>query len=142
MNLDIARRNEAVVRRFLAGTHGGDLAVIDETVSPDIVTHGFPGGTDPDSRESYRAFFEDFGRAFSNMAFEVQHLVADAARVAVRFAVAVDHTGPFAGAAPTGRRVRFEGMALYRMADGRIAETWLHLDERALLTQVGALPAG
>ncbi|MFN3513486.1 MAG: ester cyclase [Phenylobacterium sp.] len=141
MNLAIVRRNEAAVRRFLAGTHGGDLSVIEQTVSPTIVTHGFPGGADPDSLDSYRAFFETFGLAFSNMAFEVHSLVADERLVAVRFGVAVDHTGPFAGAPPTGRRVSFEGMALYRMADGLIAETWLQLDELALLTQVGLMQA-
>ena len=41
------------------------------------------------------------------------------------------------GIAATGRRVSFDGMALYRMRDGRIAETWLHPDGLAILDRIG-----
>ncbi len=61
--------------------------------------------------------------------------IADANRTTV------DHTGPFAGVPATGRRVSFTGVALYRMESGLIAEAWLHLDELALLSQIGAVQA-
>jgi predicted ester cyclase len=35
--------------------------------------------------------------------------------------------------------VSFTGMVLYRMEAARIAETWLHVDELALLNQIGAI---
>jgi steroid delta-isomerase-like uncharacterized protein len=132
--------NRATVSRFLAGTHGGDLAVIDETVSEGIVTHGFPGGN-PASREQYKQWFRSFGAAFSNMRFETTVTVADETHVAVRWRVTVDHSGAFAGVPATGRRVSFDGVAIYRLERGLIAETWLHVDEFALLTQIGAAPA-
>jgi predicted ester cyclase len=133
--------NEATVRRFFDGTHNGDLDVIDTTVSPAIVTHGFPGGTNPSSHESYKQFFRDFAASFSDMSYEITDLVAGSDRVAVRFHIDVQHTGPFAGIAPSGRRIGFDGMVLYRLENGLIAETWLHADLLALLTQIGALEA-
>ena len=138
-----AESNRRTVARFLAGTHGADLAqlaVIDETVSPGIVCHGFPGG-DPVDRESYKAFFRTFRQAFDAMVFKTYATVADEDFVAVRWRVEVDHVGPFAGVQPDGRRVGFDGMALYRMADGLIAETWLHINELELLAGIGAIPA-
>jgi len=134
-----AERNRITVQHFLDRTHAGDLSVIDDTVAPGIVTHGFPGHS-PQSREAYKQFFADFGAAFSNMEYRTLALVADERHVAARFFVGVDHTGTYNGIAPTGRRVEFTGMALYRMEGGRIAETWLQLDTVSFLRQIDALP--
>ncbi|UEX79547.1 ester cyclase [Spiribacter halobius] len=130
-------RNREVVTRFLDGTHGGDLDVIDATVAEGIVTHGFPGGRNPDSREAYKQFFREFGAAFSDMDYRTLAMLAEGDFVAARFVVSVRHTGAYAGYPPSGRRVTFTGMVLYRLEAGHIVETWLHLDERALLEQIG-----
>jgi steroid delta-isomerase-like uncharacterized protein len=125
-------------REFLAGTHSNDhadLRVIDETVNADIRCHGFPG-FDATSREEYKAWFRFFQASFSNMAFEVTALVADEDHVAARWIVHADHTGDFAGIPATGERITFDGVAVYRMRDGRISETWLHANETALMAGI------
>jgi predicted ester cyclase len=134
----VAARNRKTVARFLAETHSGNLAAIDETVAPGIVTHGFPCHS-PQSREEYKQFFADFGAAFSNMEYRTLALVADEHNVVARFFVGVDHTGPYNGIAPSGRRVEFTGMGFYRMENGLIAETWLQLDAVSFLSQIGAI---
>ena len=139
----IAEHNRRVIEHFLAGTHAPDLSglsVIDETVDPSIRGYGFPGGLDPVDLESYKQFFRVFRGAFGNMTFKIHSLVADAHHVAARFEVHVDHVAPFAGVQPDGRRVVFEGMALYGMKDGRIVRTWLQIDQLSLLQQIGAVP--
>lgn len=133
-----AERNRITVRYFLDQTHSGNLSAIDETVAPGIVTHGFPGHS-PQSQEEYKQFFADFGAAFSHMEYRTLALVADETYVAARFFVGVDHTGPYNGVAPTGRRVEFTGMGLYRMENCKIAETWLQLDAVSFLGQIGAI---
>lgn len=133
-------RNRATVAKFLAGTHSGQFDVINETVAENIVTHGFPGGN-PASREQYKQWFLGFQSGFSVVGFETLAMVADEDKVAVRWRFTVDHTGSFAGVGGTGRRVAFDGMVLYRLDNGLIAETWLHINELSLLQQVGALPA-
>lgn len=133
-------RNLRVVSAFLAGTHSRDprgVDVIDSTVAGSIVCHGFPGG-DPADRESYKAFFRTFQRAFDDMEFRAEQTVADENFVAVRWSMDVNHVGEFAGIAPDGRRVGVQGMVMYRMQDGLIAETWLQIDELGLLRQLGA----
>jgi predicted ester cyclase len=134
-----AERNRTTVAYFLDQTHSGNFAAVDETVAPGIVTHGFPCHS-PQSREEYKQFFEGFNAAFSNMEYRTLALVADETYVAARFFVGVDHTGPYNGIAPTGRRVEFTGMGLYRLQDGLIAETWLQLDAVSFLGQIGAIP--
>jgi predicted ester cyclase len=133
-------RNRATVEKFLDGTHSNRFEVIDETVAENLITHGFPGGN-PASREQYKQWFKNFQSGFSIVGFETLALVADEEKVAVRWRFTVDHTGPFAGVNATGRRIAFDGMVLYRIENGQIAETWLHINELSLLTQVGAISA-
>lgn len=133
--------NRVLVERFLAGTHArdlSDLAVIDETVAERVVCHGFPGGN-PHDRESYKDFFRTFRRSFDEMDLTVGALVADERHVAARWRIESTHCGAFAGVPASGLRIGFDGMVLYRIDGGRIAECWLHIDEIGLLTAIGAL---
>jgi steroid delta-isomerase-like uncharacterized protein len=131
--------NKRNVLRFLEDTHSGRFDVIDDLVSPGIVTHGFPG-ENPDSLEAYRSFFRDLERAFPRMEFSIDHMVAEEDRVAVRFRIRAVHSGDYLGIPATGRTVEFSGMVLYRLEEGRIVETWLHPDNLTLLQQLGVAP--
>lgn len=136
-------RNRDTAQRFLSGTHSRDIAdveVIDETVGPDIVCHGFPGFEITD-HETYKDFFRTFRKSFSDMNWTVHALVADENYVTARWEIQATFSGDFAGVKADGRRVTFDGMVMYRMENGLIAETWLHINELMLLRQIGALTA-
>ena len=49
------------------------------------------------------------------------------------------HRDEFMGVAPTGREVAFTGMRLFRIAENKIAESWVNIDERGLQEQLGAV---
>jgi predicted ester cyclase len=59
-------------------------------------------------------------------------------RVAIRFVVEATHKGNLFGIAPTGRRVRWDAVDIYRVVDGMIAEEWAADDVTMILQQVGA----
>jgi steroid delta-isomerase-like uncharacterized protein len=142
-NASIIEQNRQTALAFLAGTHSPnieDVHVIDATVAETIRCHGFPGG-DFSDRESYKEFFRVFRRSFTDMQFTIHALVADETHVSARWEIRAKHTGDFAGVKADGRVVTFDGMVLYRMDKGRIAETWLHINELGLLSQIGAIPA-
>ena len=46
------------------------------------------------------------------------------------------HSGPFLGHAPTGKRVSWQGAALFTFRGGRIAELWVLGDLAALEAQL------
>ncbi|SON56729.1 putative ester cyclase [Hartmannibacter diazotrophicus] len=138
----IIRQNRETVARFLAGTHSAnieDVAVIDETVVPHIVCHGFPGFPDGEfrDRESYKTFFRVFRQSFSDMSFSTLKTIATEEFVSAHWEIWATHSGEFRNIAPGGARVVFDGVALYRMEDGKIAETWLTINEPLLLSQLG-----
>ena len=44
------------------------------------------------------------------------------------------------GIPPTGNRVEFTGISVYRVEAGKIAEPWNVEDELGLMRQIGAVP--
>jgi predicted ester cyclase len=142
MTNPLIETNKATVARFLAGTHSAnidDVNVIDDTVVPHIVCHGFPGFPDGEfrDRESYKAFFRIFRQSFSDMSFETLKTIATEDFVSAHWEIWATHSGEFQGIQPDGARVVFDGVALYRMEDGMIAETWLTINQPLLLSQLG-----
>jgi predicted ester cyclase len=59
--------------------------------------------------------------------------------VVVRFTNGGLNVGSFLGAAPSGKEVRWEGIGIYRIANGRIAEAWFSEDLLGLADQLGLL---
>jgi len=91
-------------------------------------------------REAGKARFRAFRDAFPDIAATLHEVVAQDDKVAARYTLAGTHRGLFAGVPATGKRVTLSGIAIYRLADGRIAEDWGCADFFGLLQQLGALP--
>lgn len=142
MTTDTVERNKETVKRFLAGSHSAnieDVEVIDETVVPHIVCHGFPGFPNEElhDRESYKTFFRVFRQSFSDMTFETTRMIATEDFVSAHWEIWATHSSEFQGIHPDNARVVFDGVALYRMEDGKIAETWLRINVPLLVSQLG-----
>ena len=74
---------------------------------------------------------------FPDLHLEVLDSSADEGMVAQRILFTGTHTGPFRGLPPTSRKVRFSGLEINRMLDGRVAEHWFQLDSVTLFEQLG-----
>jgi len=57
--------------------------------------------------------------------------------IAVRWTATGTHTGPYLGAAPTGRSIAFKGIEIVRVRDGLITERWGEWDGLDLIVQLG-----
>lgn len=79
--------------------------------------------------------------AFSDLRCRVEDEVVGGDRVVTRFRLEGTHDGLLMGIAPSGRRMEVEGIRIDRVADGKIAESWVTWDALGLLRQIGALPA-
>jgi predicted ester cyclase len=58
--------------------------------------------------------------------------------VVTRWTARGTHEGEYHGIPPSGKEVTFAEVAIYRMADGKIAEQWGFPDVMDLLRQIGA----
>lgn len=132
-------QNKAIVREMFAAVNASDLERAVALVTEDMTVHtqvpGIPAG-----REGFRAFMTGFFTAFPEQSVEVHELVAEGDRVLARHTHHAVHGGPFAGLPPTGIKATVDGLELFRLRDGKIAEMWHHDDLLGLMQQLGAIP--
>jgi predicted ester cyclase len=98
-------------------------------------------GADRDvvGRDAFAAFVGSFFDAFPDVRAEVLDVVAGDDRAAVRYRETATHTTTYAGIAPTGRRVGWDGIAIYKAADGLLVEEWSVGDTLSMMLQIGAV---
>jgi steroid delta-isomerase-like uncharacterized protein len=132
--------NEAVVRRLIEEVlNRGQTGLLAELVAADHVGHD-PFG-DHYGPEGMRIAVTEYRAAFPDLRVTVEDLLTAGDKVAHRFTLRGTHSGSFLGIPPTGRVVTVTGIAIDRIAGGKVAESWISLDALHLLRQLGASPA-
>jgi predicted ester cyclase len=133
--------NKAVVAKFDAlGNEGGDIAILDEICTPDMVNHALAAHMPP-GLEGTREFLRRSRRDLHGARWVTSIIVATDDMV-VQFG---SRTLTWPGGkllgyeAPAGTATRDVAFA-YRLVDGRIAERWAIRDDLSMLVQLGALP--
>ena len=137
MTADHASTIISAVDKLNAGDVDGYIGGL---YAPDSRFHGFPEAFSPD-RDGITEFFRTLVAAVPDTRITAQDLLIDGDRVAIRFTLSGTHRGELFGAPGTGRSLEVEGITMLRFVDGLVAERWNRLDDVALLTQLGALPA-
>jgi steroid delta-isomerase-like uncharacterized protein len=131
--------NKALVMRHFAVLSGGDPAEWDEIMADDFATHHpFASGR---GRDRYRDAAAAYPRVFSDFVSEVQRMIAEDDYVVAHFIARGRHTGDFLGLEATGREFAFSGIAIYRIAEGRLAEAWYAEDALGWFQPLGLLPS-
>ena len=98
----------------------------------------------PDVRDldGYKAWGADLMQGLPDLHVAIDDVIADDGGKAVkRWTATGTHSGTLAGIPPTGKKVRFSGVSVYRMEGDRVAESWYVYDLMGLLQQLGVLPA-
>lgn len=128
--------NKALIRRWLRMGEQGFTGDFTEYLTLDYLGH--LSGQQPQSLDDLMALERGFAAAFSNISYNVEDLFAVGDRVVLRVTTRATHTGVFHGVEPTDRQVTITGIVIYRIVDGRIAESWGELDLLGLFRQLRA----
>lgn len=116
-----------------------DLSDLEEFIAADFVSHSMPPGI-PSDVAGIRHWVALFQSAFPDMASQVDQIVAEGDKVAVRFSGTGTHQGEFFGIPPTGRSFKSTGINIFRIENGQIIEHWNNADDLGVLRQLGIVP--
>ena len=64
-------------------------------------------------------------------------MIAEGDKVTVRITARGTHTGVFQGMVATGKLTKITGIAIRRIADGKVIEEWVVNDQLGLMQQLG-----
>lgn len=132
MKAFVKRHDNDVINR-------NDLSVLETDISPNYVDHAALPGFSPGPAGS-KAMLSMIHGAFPDLRATIEDVIAEGDKVVVRKSWTGTHEGEFMGVAPTGKRVKFEGIVIWRIEAGQLAERWASIDRFGLMEQLGVLP--
>ena len=133
--------NEALAARYFEELgNGRKLETADEIFSAGHIHHDPVNswvGTGPDPMKQLVSVYHT---AFPDAHWNIESMYSAGDTVTARWTGTGTHRNPLAGIAPTGKSVRVEGIMIFRIADGKIVETWDVWDTLGMLQQLGVVP--
>ena len=133
--------NKRVVAEFVERCQNQhDLAFADEAFHPKFVNHYRPEGRaipEADRPASgFRAFHGALLQGFPDATMEINEQLAERDLVATRKTFRGTHLGELWNLPPTGNRVEFEFIDIFRVSEGKLIEHWTSMDLAALRHQM------
>ncbi len=133
-----AEKNKKVVREFYEAVfRKHDLGAVSRFMHEDYIQHN------PDTDQGMKGFIrfhEGFFAAAPDFCATINRMVAENDLVFVYNTITGTHTNEgFLHYRPTGNKICFDAVDMFRLRDGKLCEHWDVADTRELFTQVGGL---
>jgi len=136
-------QNKQITRRYFNQLmNEGQLQIIPEIMTTDFAFR-IPTLPEPiHGHEGMKGFVTGLRTAFPDIHFEIDREMAEGDKVATRWVITGTHLGPFLGAPPTKNKIKDQGIDIFRLRDGKIAEVWVNENDLGLMQQIGVIPSG
>jgi steroid delta-isomerase-like uncharacterized protein len=132
--------NKAIVRRWTEEFYNQwNIEVADELITTDYVHHD-PGNPMTRDLEELKQWAPMLFIAFPDFHVTTEDLVAESDKVAKRYTITGTHKGEYMGIPPTDNQIVVTGIEIFRIADGKIVESWWSVDYLGMLQQLGVIP--
>lgn len=111
--------NKALIRKWLEAWKAEDVASLDKLFAPQYTVNGVPVGV-----EGVKQAVQFLHAALTDIAVELNDVVAEEDKVVVRWMVRGVHTGDFLGIAASGKQLELHGINIYQIVDDRIVSNY------------------
>jgi predicted ester cyclase len=116
-----------------------DVTLYNDLVSPDTIHH-FGLRRDAVGLNALQEAIGTFFTAFPDLTHVDEQIIASDDLVAIRYTNSGTFDGPFLGAEPTGATVTWTGINIFRIACGKVVESWSENAGLHLWRQLGIVP--
>jgi predicted ester cyclase len=134
--------NKAIVEEFLSYARDPQkLHLTSQYLTPDFKRHDvFNLFTFRTGVNGVNEHMSQVYAAFPDFRAEILDLfAAEGDRVIVRYSGHGTFTGELFGIRGSGQNVSWQAINIYQLENGKVAETWQHMDGLAILRQIGAI---
>ena len=117
----------------------GKIELADQFYASTYVHHD-PASPQVRDRDGLKEALRAFRAGCPDLHITTDAMFADGDTVTKRWTYHATHTDDLSGLPPTGRRITMSGLELFRLAGGKIVESWLAYDNFSLMQQLGLIP--
>ena len=136
------QQNLSSVKRIYAEfINEGNEAVFDELVDPNLIENEEAPGFEPNF-EGVKQFFSMFRSAFPDLHFQVDEMIAADDKIVTRVTITGTNEGSFMNMPPTGNKISYKAIDIFRLANGKVVEHWGIGDNAKMMQQLTVVPEG
>lgn len=130
----ITENKKAVETLYHTVFRNHDFSKVDEIMRDDYIQHN---PDCPQGKAGFIRFFEEIFRGVPDFSYSMKKIISEGDIVMMYSTTTGTHRGEWLGCSPTGNKLNFDVVDIFRMEDGKIAEHWDVADTLKLFTQVG-----
>ena len=127
--------NKTIIRSLVEAFNKQNLALWDELIAPDYVDHTLQLR----GLEDFKQDETKFVKGFPDAHVAIENIVAEGDKVWVRLKGTGTHKGEYRGLAPTGKKITFTAVSIWRIVDGKVAERETVYDFLDFFKQLGVI---
>lgn len=125
--------NKEIVSGFFAIYNSKDYQAIHNYIAPDYYDHGLPQVRSPwDAIEILKIVH----RAFPDLQVTIDDLIEENDKVVFRGHFTATHLGEFAGMPPSGVKIEFEALEIFKLENQKITESWGYWPMALITSQI------
>lgn len=117
--------------------NNGKVELLDTKFAPECVLRS--AASEIKGQANVKAYYLDLLKAFSNPQFKVDQAFGKDDKVVKHWIFTGTHTGEFNGIKPTNKQIKFSGITIARIAEGKVVEETDYADDLGFLQQLGAV---
>jgi steroid delta-isomerase-like uncharacterized protein len=91
--------------------------------------------------EQYMQVMGTIVSAFPDAKYSSDDIIGEGDKVVSRYHFTGTHKGTYQGVPASGKKVNLEGIAIFRLSNGKLVEMWAVNDSLGMMQQIGAIPA-
>jgi steroid delta-isomerase-like uncharacterized protein len=134
----MSAENKVLIRRWFEEVwNKGRASAIDEMATSQTMIHGL--GPVAQDVAAFKQFHAAYRNAFPDVKIQVDDVITEGDKVAVRWSGTGTHSGDGLGFAATSRPVQFSGMTIARVDNGKLVEGWNVFDQLGMMQQLGVV---
>ena len=137
-----AAESRVIARRFFDDVFNkGDMKTVDQIFAPDYVGYSSANLSRPiRGPAGIKRFVTMYRKAFPDIRFTFEDVIARGDRIAVRWTTTGTHRGALFGIAPTGKKMTVTGIGIAQIVNGRIRVSHSEVNMLGMAQQLGAVP--
>jgi hypothetical protein len=128
-------KNKAIISKVMETVDKRDLSLLDELIAPDYVDTTLQLKGLEGFKQSVALLYE----AFPDIHVTIDEIIAEGDRVWDRVTLTATHTGEYRGLAPTGKKIAFKGVRIWRIVDDKVVERESFYDFLDFYKQLGVI---
>jgi len=114
-----------------------NLDTYEKYFTKDFVAHYADGDH---NYEQYKGICQAYFTAFPDLHITTNDLIAEGDKVTKVWTANCTHNGELMGIPATGKQIEVKGIEVLRIADGKVAENWVSMDNLGMMQQIGVIP--